>query len=445
MKKSLLVLLAIVFAISLNTKAEDFSAVYNGDTIYYNITSSVYPYTAKVTFRGETYLSYLNEYIDSVSIPDSVHYNGNYYRVTAIGDSAFLFCTGLRSINIPNSVTSIGNQAFNTIWGLHSINIPNSVTSIGDSAYAICTFLESVTIPNSVTHIGAACFLGCHGLYSITIPESVKRINPSTFESCLHLTTVNLPDSLTSIGEFAFYNSMYIDNITIPSSVTSIGAYAFDNTIFYIHQPNGLVYFNNVLYNYKGSMPQNTSIAVQDGTVSISGNAFKGCSGLTSIHIPNSVNYIGDSAFWDCSDLTSITCDAPIPPVIGNINCFENVNDTIPVYVPCSAISLYQQDSKWSYFTNFLCDPLSINEIQTNISTKLYPNPSNGKSKLEIKGLNSEADVLIYDMVGRVIQKHKVNQNTKELEIDLKSSDKGVYFVRIVNNSIKHTKKLIVK
>ena len=49
MKKSLLVLVAIIFAINLNTQAEDFSAVYNGDTIYYKITSSTSPYTVAVT------------------------------------------------------------------------------------------------------------------------------------------------------------------------------------------------------------------------------------------------------------------------------------------------------------------------------------------------------------------------------------------------------------
>ena len=35
--------------------------------------------------------------------------------------------------------------------------------------------------------------------------------------------------------------------------------------------------------------------------------AFSGCSGLTSITIPNSVTSIGNSAFYGCSGLTSIT------------------------------------------------------------------------------------------------------------------------------------------
>jgi hypothetical protein len=80
-----------------------------------------------------------------------------------------------------------------------------------------------------------------------------------------------------------------------------------------------------------------------------------------------------------------------------------------------------------------------------NIQTKLYPNPTNSKSYLEIEGLTSDADVLVYDMVRRLIQKHKVNQSTKHLELDMRGNEKGIYFVRIVNDSIKHTKKLIVQ
>ena len=52
---------------------------------------------------------------------------------------------------------------------------------------------------------------------------------------------------------------------------------------------------------------------------------------------------------------------------------------------------------------------------ESNIQTKLYPNPTKSKSYLEIEGLTSEADVMVYDMVGRLIQTHKVSQGTKEL------------------------------
>ena len=74
-----------------------------------------------------------------------------------------------------------------------------------------------------------------------------------------------------------------------------------------------------------------------------------------------------------------------------------------------------------------------------------YPNPTNNKAKLEVEGLNSDAEVLVYDMIGRVIQKHTINKGNNELEIDLSIYAKGVYSIRIINDNINQTKKLIVQ
>ena len=70
--------------------------------------------------------------------------DGNEYTVTSIGGCAFLDCTGLTSVTIPNSVTSIGDFAFLDCTGLTSITIPNSVTSIGGYAFKDCSGLIEV-------------------------------------------------------------------------------------------------------------------------------------------------------------------------------------------------------------------------------------------------------------------------------------------------------------
>ena len=62
--------------------------------------------------------------------------------VIAIGESAFLCCSGLTSIAIPDSVTSIGEYTFSGCSGLTSIAIPDSVTSIGDNAFRGCPKLS---------------------------------------------------------------------------------------------------------------------------------------------------------------------------------------------------------------------------------------------------------------------------------------------------------------
>ena len=78
------------------------------------------------------------KYSGEVVIPESVEHEGAAYSVTSIGDQAFIYCSGLTSVTIPNSVTSIGEWTFFGCSGLTSVTIPNSVTSIGYSAFSSC-------------------------------------------------------------------------------------------------------------------------------------------------------------------------------------------------------------------------------------------------------------------------------------------------------------------
>ena len=98
---------------------------------------------------------------------------------------------------------------------------------------------------------------------------------------------------VTSIGELAFADCSGLTSVTIPNSVTSIGYGAFEGTAWYNSQPDGLVYAGKVAYKYKGTMPANTGIVLEEGTLGIAGSAFRYCSGLTSVTIPNSVTSIG--------------------------------------------------------------------------------------------------------------------------------------------------------
>lgn len=164
-----------------------------------------------------------------VVIPSTVTYNESSYTVTSIGNGAFLYCTSMTSIDIPDGVTSIGEHAFAWCSGLTSINIPDGVTSIGKNAFADCTSLTEINIPNGVTSIERSVFSGCSGLTSINIPDAVTSIGNSAFYGCSSLTSIDIPDEVTSIGQSAFEECSGLTSISIGNGVTSIGEYAFQN------------------------------------------------------------------------------------------------------------------------------------------------------------------------------------------------------------------------
>ena len=117
---------------------------------------------------------------------------------------------------------------------------------------------------------------------------------------------VLIPNSVTFIGDFAFCDCTNLKNIEFSDGTAWLGCNAFDNTLWYNSQSDGAVYAGNALYNYKGTMPENTNIKVKKGTTLIARYAFDGCENLTGINIPNSVIYINSLAFYGCENLTSV-------------------------------------------------------------------------------------------------------------------------------------------
>ncbi len=102
----------------------------------------------------------------------------------------FRECSGLTSINLPDSVTSIGGGAFYGCSSLTSISLPDSVTSIGDYAFWICSSLTSISLPDSVTSIGNYAFWKCSSLTSISLPDSITSIGSYAFRYCSGLKDV---------------------------------------------------------------------------------------------------------------------------------------------------------------------------------------------------------------------------------------------------------------
>ena len=376
--------------------------------------------------------------LTSVTIPNSVTSIGDYAfqycsgltsvtignSVTSIGEDAFYHCSGLASVTIGNSVTSIGSGAFAYCDGLTSVTIPNSVTSIEYATFKECSGLTSVTIGNSVTSIGGSAFYYCKSLTSVTIPNSVTSIGDKAFEYCSVLTSVTIGNSVTSIGQQAFCAGReLLDVYCYAEKVPSTNSYAFDGYHLEnatLHVPAGSIEsyretepwsgfekivaisteIDGINYDLDAEAKQATVIAKSSGeysgeviipesvehedvvysVTSIGQSAFKDCSGLTSVTIPNSVTSIGNYAFAYCPELLDVYCYAENVPSTAS-NTFESSPiENATLHVPVGSIESYRETEPWSRFgRNSLLPNLTLtdgevfdNNIEQEVGTLTY-------------------------------------------------------------------------
>ena len=395
--------------------------------IYYTTFDGkkLFPYTTEPAAFGAILVS--NTYEDGqgvLTFDDTI---------TSIGYQAFKDCTSLTSITIPDSVTKIGYDAFGGCSSLTSVTIPDSVTSIGYAAFSGCLFTKetfinnslldaetnnywgasiydiiqedglcingtiavdcrdkatSVTIPDSVTSIEERAFYGCTSLTSITIPDSVTEIGVYAFSYCTSLTSVTIGNGVTSIGERAFYECTSLTSITIPDSVTSIEDYAFFHcdslTDTYVNITDLAAYATgNRTYLFPGAKhlmingteitelvipfkevemigeyafrdcTSLTSITIPETVFEIGSSAFQGCTSLTSVTIGSDVTSIGYYAFSGCSSLTSVYCKPTTPPS-GDWGMFDNNASERKIYVPTESVEAYKNASYWSGYAEYI-------------------------------------------------------------------------------------------
>lgn len=246
---------------------------------------------------------------------------------------------GCQSTIIPNTVTAIGNSAFMGCSGLTSINVPNSVTTIGEGAFAICSRLADVTIPNSVITVGHRAFEGTSWYNSqpdgvvyagqvaykykgsadstiVTLQDNTISITDYAFAWCTGVLSVTLSNSVTTIGTSAFEGCRDLASVTLGNSAATIGKRAFTGcdslTVLAVTSGNPK-YDSRNNCNAIIETASNTLIVGCKGTIiphsvtAIGNQAFAECNGLTSVNLPKSVTTIGDYSFSYCNDLQSVT------------------------------------------------------------------------------------------------------------------------------------------
>ena len=363
------------------------------------------------------YCFYGCESLVSVTFPDSV---------TAIGYEAFSG-TGLTSIEISANVEDIGIRAFEGCSNLCSVNVdrnnpyyisendvlydkdktklilypdgkkdseyimPDSVTQIESGSFTN-KYVSSVVISNNVSHISLSTFDACKNLSALTIPVSVKEIycfdeccygleyifylgSESDWDAisiydegsgCLNRTKIHynstghtMVDGVCQICGFdSFINEMYqyltfedeteescnviacskeaSGKIIIPSTyrnkkVTSINEYAFKDCtkITSIVIPDSITY---VGFSAFESCTNLTSVELGNNIKRIRRAAFSFCTNLTSVKIPDSVTELGRSAFESCTNLASVEIGSGVTTI--ESETFSNCTSLTYIKIP---------------------------------------------------------------------------------------------------------------
>ncbi len=181
--------------------------------------------------------------------------------------------------------------------------VPDGVQEIGYGAFRGCSTVRQVVLPDGVRRIGSMAFAGCTGLQQVALPPTVAEIGYSAFERCGQLRAIQLPEGLVLLDRMAFLGCTALAEIGFPDALRTVGRDAFQDTAWLNGQPEGVVYAGRLALFGKGAV---TQAHIRAGTVKVCADAFRNCSSLAAVTLPESLQEIGDRAFQNCRRLKQI-------------------------------------------------------------------------------------------------------------------------------------------
>ena len=329
--------------------------IFLGFKVGYNTPYKNIKINSTYTVRAGTKTVYMNEcYVDkltTLNLPDGLksltiksprnNVNGNYKitKLTVPESVDYVDIEGmsdLKTLKLPTTA-KLGAGCFNYCTEIENLTIPKGNIRL-EASLSHCVKSKSITLPSDTMEVDGT--IGSKNLTSVNL--SNVRILRDGFNSCTGLTKVNLPDSLLSI-EGAFSGCTNLTTVTggknvryldsgfsacpklksfgsIGENLSVLEHNSFKGTAWYNSQKDGVVYFKNFAYCYKGTMPKNTQLTFKEGTKAIVGGFIFGDLELTprevanfeppvltKVVIPKSCQYIGYYAFYGCESLKNIT------------------------------------------------------------------------------------------------------------------------------------------
>ena len=240
----------------------------------------------------------------------------------------------------PISSGTYDNAGAFSARSIGSILLPSTLKEISSGAFmrtAFSSSFDGVVIPDCVEVIDDYAFVD-YPKTSINIPSSVTTIGWRAFESS-DLTSIHIPSSVSSISESAFLNSV-LNAISVDSN----------NSVYSDGGGNNLLYNKSDKTIIKGS---NSTRTLPADALAIANEAFRHCSLLTEIVIPNQVTRIGDNAFSYCTGLTEMHIPSSVTQIYASsfsYSPFYGCNSSMIIYC---GVTQSNKPSGWGSCWNF--------------------------------------------------------------------------------------------
>lgn len=417
MNNKCLLITILCLLLSVPSWAYDFSQTIGGRTFYFTIDSHSQEPSVIVTFPGTIREPYAEVQRPSgyVDIPATVPYDGETYRVVAIGSQSFSYCSDITGVTIPLYVRTIAPAAFRDCSSLRHIRF----------AAENCTSMTNA-------------FMGCSAVDTITIGESVHSLPSFAFYTIASFSVVNFNAVEVAEMKNAFFMCRHQAKLNIGPLVKRIP--------------------DNLCCNFLG-----LSEIDWGGVEEIGVSAFDHCVALAEIVLPASLKSLGANAFANCKPGV-IRFKATNPPKM-TASPFSGVDAKTGAFIPCGSRTayvnspigrafeslvyadtclelgvvqevVYLHDTVYRYDTMLIRDTMwiSLEEDEEEVDTA----ETHGEIALVIvDGKNvtvsgvSDIDVAVFDTKGRIVHSGYVVASETGDGYQMRLSRKGTYYLRL--------------
>lgn len=117
--------------------------------------------------------------------------------------------------------------------------MPSSLKTIGKQAFLNCSALRHLELPEGLESVGETAF-GASGLTSLVIPESVVKIGPEICYQYGDLTEAVIKARVTTLPRHSFCSCPALQKVVLPETVESFGRNAFWGDVALSDKPTPL-------------------------------------------------------------------------------------------------------------------------------------------------------------------------------------------------------------